>query len=172
MEVNAPYDENKPDKNVARSGDGYVLPCPLKSVSEGHNTMDITFNLLIDGGGVALNARNVQLPAFNPGYRYTFVVEFGIDPDTEEGRIDLLLGIDRWDTASWTAVEGGYDTGNRVLVSVGGWNSIAYRIVEGAYGTENRLLIGVDGFDTTSWGSTEGKYEDFDNDGGTYVTPR
>lgn len=170
VEVNAPYDENKPDKNVARSGDGYVLPCPLKSVSEGHNTMDITFNLLIDGGGVALNARNVQLPAFNPGYRYTFVVEFGIDPDTEEGRIDLLLGIDRWDTASWTAVEGGYDTGNRVLVSVGGWNSIAYRIVEGAYGTEKRLLIEVDGFDTTSWGSTEGKYEDFDNDGGTYVT--
>lgn len=170
VSVTAPYDESRPKENAAVSGDGYILPCPLKNASDGHNVMNLTFNLLIDGGGVVLTANNVELPEFKPGYRYTFVVEFGVEPGTEKGKIDLLLNVERWNSISWTGAEGGYDDGaDRVLVNVGGWNGITYQIAEGGYGGDDRLIISVGGFGNVSWGGSEGRYENIPGKEGVYL---
>lgn len=169
VSVTAPYDAGSPKANVAVSGDGYLLPCPLKNGADGHNVMNLTFNLLIDGGGVALTANNVELPEFKPGYRYTFMVEFGVEPGTEKGKINLLLGVERWNSISWTGAEGGYDAGDRVLVNVGGWNGITYQIAEGSYGDGDRLIISVGGFGSVSWGGSEGKYESIPGKEGVYL---
>lgn len=134
------------------SYDGYMLPYPLTGAST-YNEVDIDFYIGVDGANVMLQAKAVQLPAFEPNYRYTFTMEMDADADGD-GTVSLYLSITDWDTSSWDSAMGGTD-GSFLNIYVGGWSSVSWNSGMGG-SDEDKLITSITGWSSASWTSTMG----------------
>lgn len=151
--------------DVAASDIVVILPYPSRyaDADKTYNIMNIDFRLRVNGGEVIFSAVGVQTPAFEPGYRYRFIVELDKDPDVVEGKVNLLLSIEPWSSAGWESGMGGQDeTVNKLVVGLGSWSSVSWQSGMGGGSTGSMIITSVAGWRSTSWTSIMG--ED-DNDG-------
>ncbi|MFR9506085.1 MAG: hypothetical protein SNI32_08410 [Rikenellaceae bacterium] len=138
------------------SYDGYMLPYPLAGAST-YNEVDIDFYIGVGEGeskaNVMLEAKAVQLPAFEANYRYTFTMEMDADAENN-GKVSLYLSITDWDTSSWDSAMGGTD-GSFLNIYVGGWSSVSWNSGMGG-SAEDKLITSITGWSSASWTSSMG----------------
>jgi len=143
--------------NVAISQNAILLPYPLRYSDKSYNSMTIDFRLRVNGGEVIFSAANIQVPAFNPGYRYRFIVELEHDPEVEEGIVNLYLSVEPWDSTTWQSGMGeGEDTESLMMVSLGSWSSVTWRSGMGGSSTNDMIIASVSGWSSTTWASYMG----------------
>ncbi len=140
------------------SYDGYMLPYPLTGAST-YNEVDIDFYIGVGEGenkaNVMLEAKAVQLPAFEANYRYTFTMKMDADAsDPDSGKVSLYLSITDWDTSSWDSAMGGTD-GSFLNIYVGGWSSVSWNSGMGG-SDEDKLITSITGWSSASWTSNMG----------------
>ena len=144
--------------NTALSKEGIILPYPLRIPDQEYNVLTIDFGLNVNGGNVTFNATGVRAPAFEPGYRYRFIVELDHDEDVEEGKVNLLLSVESWNSVSWNAGMGEGETHSWMLISLGSWNSVTWQAVMGEGETSNNIITSVSGWRSATWASNMGEY--------------
>lgn len=134
------------------SYDGYMLPYPLTGAAT-YNEVDIDFYIGVDDANIMLEAKAVQLPAFNPNYRYTFTMKMEANSE-DSGEISLYLSIEDWSDANWNSAMGGTD-GSYMNIYVGGWSSVSWNSGMGG-NDEDKLITSVTGWSSASWASSMG----------------
>ena len=107
---------------------GTLLPVPLASGSS-QNKMDIDITVAIGDNQKPqkvstrlFSAKSVELPAFEPGYQYTFTLV--INGKKSSDPIKLYLTIEPWNSVSWYNGMGSDNVAQRLLsLKVGSWSS-------------------------------------------------
>lgn len=147
------------DNDVAKSEEGVVLPYPLRYPERNHNLLDIEFILRVNGAIVYFKAPGVESPAFEPGYRYRFVVKMDYNEHSGD-EMHLYLVVQPWDSVSWSSGMGegkDYDPESDVVFSLGSWSSITWESGMGAGGDDGDMIItSVAGWRAISWSSVMG----------------
>lgn len=145
---------------VVTSGDALLLPYPAQNTLLGQNTLNINFRLRVNGGEVLFEAPVVRTPSFNPGYRYTFIVELDYEKsDLPTGTVNLYLSIEPWSALFWQTGMGEDEgnTNNLMVIHLGSWSSVTWSTVMG--GDDNstdRIITSVRGWQSVAWTSIMG----------------
>jgi hypothetical protein len=135
--------------NVVTSADGFLLPFPLIYSNRSYNIMNIDFHLQVNNVPVILYAPELQMPAFEAGKRYHFIIELA------EGEIYLKLAIEDWSKVSWDGTMGGEGDKPFVQYTLGSWTVISWNAGMGG-GSGSTQVLTTGGWTGVTWTSNMG----------------